>query len=276
MPRSTEDMPSSSSGTANNYLEKYGERTIACTPYALAKLGVEKNKCMFKIEEYSIDCAPFQFGFKRSLFLAAISPRELIFFQKYVNAIIGLSISFAPPNRAPTKFLLRCGLVSLGQMKGRDNTGLFVVDFKATPEELIILLGGFLETRERLQNRFDAHGDSLIKMTPPVAKLLGYNLESVITEPGRGSRKIQLLSLTSKSIEHMEIAGAPVRFPGTPVAYEVILRKRRLHLTGSVVSADALPQGLIRTVSRLAFSPELVEIIDDYWYTVENPVKLAR
>jgi hypothetical protein len=269
-------MPSSSSGSANSYLGKYGDRTITCTPYALSRLGVEKNKCVFKIEEYSIDCIPFQFGFKRSLFIATISPRELIFFQKYVNTIIGLSIAFAPPNRAPTKFLLRCSLVSLGQMKGRNNTGLFVVDFKTTPEELIVLLGGFLETHERLENQFEEYANLLIKMTPPVAKQLGYNLESVITEPGKGSRKIQILSLTSKSIEHMETADSPVRFSGTPVAYEVILQKRRLLLTGSVVSAGVLPQGLVRTVSRLSFSPELVEIIDDYWYAVKNPVKIAK
>jgi hypothetical protein len=269
-------MPSSSTGSANNYLGKYGDRTIACTPYALSRLGVERNKCMLKLEEYNIDCAPFQFGFRRSLFLAAISSQELIFFQKYVNSIIGLSISFSPPNRAPAKFLLRCNLASLGRMKGRDNTGLFVVDFKTTPEELIILLGGFLENHERLQNHFDEYGALLIKMTPPVAKQLGYNLESVITEPGRGSRKIRILSLTSQSMEHMEAAGSPVRFPGTPVAYEIILRKYRLLLSGSVVSADVLPQELVRTVSRLSFSPELVEIIDDYWYTVKNPVKLAK
>ncbi|MDR1248584.1 MAG: hypothetical protein LBK63_04695 [Treponema sp.] len=269
-------MPSSSTGSAANFLGKYGDRTITCTPYALSRLGVERNKCMFKIEEYSIDCIPFQFGFKRSLFLAAISPRELIFFQKYVNAIIGLSISFAPANRAPAKFLLRCNLASLGQMKARENTGLFVVDFKTTPEELTILLGGFLETHERLQNQFEEYGDLLIKMTPPVAKLLGYNQESALTEPGKGSRKIQILSLTSKSIEHMEAPGSPVRFPGTPVAYEVALGKRLLLLTGSVVSAGALPQGPVRTVSRLSFSPELVEIIDDYWYTVKNPMKIAK
>jgi hypothetical protein len=161
-------------------------------------------------------------------------------------------------------------------MKNRENTGLFVVDFKTTPEELIILLGGFLETHERLQNQFEEYGDLLIKMTPPVAKQLGYNQESVISEPGRESRKIHILSLTSKSVEHTEAEGAPVRFPGTPVAYEVIFRQRRLLLTGSVVSADVLPQGLVRTVSRLTFSPELVEIIDDYWYTIRNPVKIAK
>jgi hypothetical protein len=269
-------MPISSTGVASGYLEKYSDRTITCTPYALSRLGVERNRCMLKMEEYSVNCTPFQFSFKRSLFLAAISPQELIFFQKYINAIIGLSISFAPPNRAPAKFLLRCNLASLGKMKGRDNIGLFVVDFKTTPEELIILLGGFLESHERLQNLFEKYADALIKMTPPVAQQLGYHLESVITKPGGGSRKIRILSLTSKSIEHMEAEGSPVRLPETPVAYEVILRNRRLVLTGSVVSSEILHRGLVRTVSSLSFSPELVEIIDGYWYTVKNPVKLAK
>jgi hypothetical protein len=269
-------MASASTGTANHFLEKYGDRTITCTPYALSKLGVEKNKCFLKIEEYSILCIPFQFGFKRSLFLATISPQELIFFQKYVNTIIGLSISFAPLNRAPAKFLLRCTLISLGQMKGRENVGLFVADFKTNPEELTILLGGFLETQDRLQARYEEYGRMLIKMTVPVAKQLGYNLESVITEPGKEMRKIQILGLTSKSIEHMEAAGTPVRLPGTPVAYEIMLKKTRLLLTGTVTSANILPQGLVRTVSTLIYSPELVEIIDDYWYTIGNPVKIAK
>ncbi|WP_010255633.1 PilZN3 domain-containing protein [Treponema primitia] len=269
-------MASAATGTANNFLEKYGDRTITCTPYALSKLGVEKNKCFFKIEEYSILCIPFQFGFKRSLFLATITPRELIFFQKYVNTIIGLSISFVPPNRSPAKFLLRCTLNSLGQMKGRENVGLFVADFKTNPEELIILLGGFLETQDRLQVQYEEYGSMLIKMTSPVAKQLGYNLESVISEPGKETRKIQILSLTSKTIEHMEAEGTPVRLPGTPVAYEIILKKARLLLSGTVAAADVLPQGLVRTVSNLSYSPELVEIIDDYWYTIRNPVKIAK
>ncbi|MDR1596569.1 MAG: hypothetical protein LBR99_02580 [Treponema sp.] len=263
-------MTIASTGTAKYFLEKYGDQIITCTPYALSKLGIEKNKCFFKIEGYSILCIPFQLGFKRSLFLAAISPQELIFFQKYVNTIIGLSISFAPPNRASAKFLLRCTLISLGQMKGRENVGLFVADFKTNPEELTILLGGFLETQDRLQARYEEYGRTLIKMTAPVARRLGYNLKSVITEPGKEMRKIQILSLTSKSIEHTEAAGTPVRLPGTPVAYEIILKKIRLLLTGTVDSANVLPQGLVRTVSNLTYSPELVEIIDDYWYTYKK------
>jgi hypothetical protein len=55
-----------------------------------------------------------------------------------------------------------------------------------------------------------------------------------------------------------------------------MLKKTRLLLTGTVTSANVLPQGLVRTVSNLSYSPELVEIIDDYWYTIGNPVKIAK
>jgi hypothetical protein len=258
------------------FLEKYGDRTITCNPQVLARIGVERNKCFLKIEEYNVLCIPFQFGFKRALFLATLSPQELIFFQKYVNTIIGLSIAFSPPGRTPGKFLLHGNLNSLGQMKGREKVGVFVIDFKAIPDELIIILGGFLETQDRLQDQFEEYGTMLIKMTPPVAKKLGYTAESVITQAGKEARKIQILTLTSKSIEHMESPGSPVRNPGTPVAYEVVLKNTRLVLAGTVATSNVLSQGMVRTVSNLSFSPELVEIIHDHWYTIQNPVKTAK
>jgi hypothetical protein len=39
---------------------------------------------------------------------------------------------------------------------------------------------------------------------------------------------------------------------------------------GLVMSSSILPQGLVRTTSNLSLSPELVEIIDDYWYATRG------
>jgi hypothetical protein len=269
-------MAGASPGSAAYFLEKYGDRTIACTPYALAKLGLDKNSCVLKVEGYSILCIPYQFNLKRSLFIAALSPPEHIFLQTCVHTIIGLSISLTPPGRAPAKFLLRCTLDSLGQVKGREKVGVFAVDFKAIPVELTLLLGGFLQTQDRLEARFEEYGDALIKMSAPAAKHLGYKGESVITEAGKGTRKIRILSLSSNRIEHTEDRGTPLLRSGTPVAYEIYLKKSRLLLTGVATSAEADPLGPVRTVSSLNFSPELVEIIEDYWYTVRNSVKIVK
>lgn len=259
-------------GTSNivsQYLTRFGDQSIACNQYALTKLGVDRSHCFLKIEDYMILCVPFQFGFKRSLFLASLSKQELTFFQRYVNGIAGLSIAFLPPGRKsvePIKFFIRCTLSTIGPMKDRENVGLFVLDYKTTPDELVTMLGNFLEAQERIKLQYDDYGASAIKITPEVAKIMGYNLYATITEPNINPKRIQVFSLNTKTIEHLEAAGSTTRAAGTPAAYQLYFKKYRVSVAGNIVSSSVMPQGLVRTSSSLSLSPELVEIIDDYWY----------
>ncbi|MDR1239584.1 MAG: hypothetical protein LBK27_05690 [Treponema sp.] len=258
---------------AAQYLARFGEQSIACSQYALTKLGVEKGQCVLKIDDYVILCAPFQFGFKRSIFLASLSKQELTFFQKYVNGIVGLSIAFLPSGskqQSPVKFFIRCLLATVGQMKGRENVGLFVVDYKITPDDLVSMLGVFLESQDRLRAQYEDYGKTSIKMTPEVAKMMGYNMYATLTEPTVPAKRIQVYNLNSKTLEHLEAAGTTPRAPGAPVAYQLYFKKYRVSVAGTIVSTNILPQGLVRTVSNMAFSPELVEIIDDYWYRSQS------
>ncbi|QQO08014.1 PilZN3 domain-containing protein [Breznakiella homolactica] len=254
-------------------LARFGDQSVACSQYALSKLGVDRSHCFLKIDEYIILCVPFQLGFKRSLFLASLSKQELTFFQRYVNGIVGLSISFFPPNRQePIKLYVRCNLATIGQMKGRENVGLFVVDFKNTPDDYVTLLGNYLDSQERLRVLYDDYGKTGIRMTPEVAKLIGYNMYATITEPSSGAKRIQVYSFSTKVLEHLEAGSGTERPPGTSVAYQLFFRKYRISAAGTVESTTMLPKGIVRTVSKLAFSPELVEIVDDYWYnTRSNP-----
>ena len=259
-------MASTPTGIAQ-YLTRFGEQTIAGSPYALKKLGVDRMSCSLKIEEYLILCIPFQLGFKRSIFLASLSKQEMVFFQQYTGSIVGLSIALNPENRPePLKFFLRCTLNTLGQMKGRENVGLFVVDYKTLPDEMIRKLGGFLETQERIKAQYQDYGKTSIRMTADAAKLMGFNMYATIAEAGAAARRIQIINLNSKALDHMEAAGAPVLMPGTAVTYQLFFKKYRINVAGKVTSAGPLPQGLIRTMADLDFSPELVEILDDYWY----------
>jgi hypothetical protein len=265
-------MASAPAGTAQ-YWARFGEQSIACSQYALTKLGVDKGSCVLKIDDYVILCAPFQFGFKRSIFLASLSKQELNFFQRYVNGIVGLSIAFLPPGsrqQTPIKFFIRCALITVGQMKGRENVGLLVVDYKTTPDDLINMLGGFLESQERIKAQYEDYSKTNIKMTPEIAKVMGYNLYATITEPNVPAKRIQVYNVNSKTIEHLEAAATTLRSPGTSVAYQLFFKKYRISVAGTVTATNVLPQGLIRTVSSLAFSPELVEIIDDYWYNIRS------
>jgi hypothetical protein len=249
------------------YLARFSEQSIACSQYALNKLGVDRSHCFLKIEEYVILCVPFQLGFKRSIFLASLSKQELTFFQRYINGIVGLSIALNPDKRPePIKFFIRCNLSTVGQMRGRENVGLFVVDYKISPDEMVTMLGEFMDTQERIKTQYEDYGKTSIKITPDAAKIMGYNMYATIMEPNVEARRIQIFNLSSKTVEHMEAAGSPVRAPGTPVAYQLFFKKYRVSAAGTIANASTLPQGIIQTTASLAFSPELVEIIDDYWY----------
>ena len=259
------------STATSQFLSRFGEQSIAGSQYALKKLGVDRANCSIKIEEYIILCVPFQLGLKRSIFLASLSKQELAFFQKYANTTVGLSIALNPNNRPePMKFFIRANLSTLGQMKGRENVGLFVLDYKNTPDEMIKILGNYLETQERLKTQYDDYGNTTFRMTPEVAKNLGYNTYATITEQKTEPRRIQVFSLSSKTLEHMEAVGSPVRIPGSQVSYQLFFRKYRVNITGMITNAEILPQGLVRTIASLEYSPELVEILDDYWYNIRT------
>ncbi|GHV95296.1 hypothetical protein AGMMS50293_16160 [Spirochaetia bacterium] len=258
---------------ASQFLARFGNQTITCNQYTLTKLGVDKSHCFLKIEDYMILCVPFQFGFKRSMFIASLSKQEMAFFQKYVNEIVGLSIAFMPrgaKTAAPVKFFIRCSLAAIGPMKDRDNVGVFVLDYKTTPDELVTMFGGFLDGQDRIKTQFEDYGKTSIKMTPNTAKLLGYNMYATISEAGAEPKRIQVYNLSSKTIEHLEAAGGNLRIPNSPVSYQLFFKKYRISTGGTVVTSNKLPQGFIQTVSKLSFSPELVEIIDDYWYAARS------
>jgi hypothetical protein len=151
-----------------------------------------------------------------------------------------------------------------------------VVDYKTSPAELIKTLGSFMETQDRIKMQYEDYGKTPIKITPEVAKIMGYNMYATSMEPGQEPRRIQIFNLSSKIVEHLEAAGGPVRAEGAAVAYQFFFQKYRVSAAGTVSKIETLPQGIVRTTANLAFSPELVEIIDDYWYkSRSNPSLLG-
>jgi hypothetical protein len=200
--------------------------------------------------------------------MASLSSQELNFFQKYANTIIGLSISFNPDKRPePVKFFIRCTLQTIGLMKGHDDVGLFVLEIKSCPEQMIMMMGDFMEAQERIRLQYEDYGKNVIRMTPDVAKLMGYNLYATISTPASEPKRIQLFAISSKTVEHLEATGAPIRASGITVSYQFFFQKYRVLTSGTIIETETLPQGMVRTKSQLPLNPELIEIIHDYWYT---------
>ena len=251
----------------NQYVARYGNEAIQGTVYALKKLGVERSHCFLKIDNHSIPCLPFSLGLKRSILLAPISRREMDSFQKYTNSVVAFCLALNPEHKPePVNFYLHCSLSTIGQMKDWENVALFVVDYKTSPDEMIRMLGKYLEEQELIRIQYDDYGRTMVKMTPETARLMGYNFFSTITSADMKPRRIHLMGVSSKSLEHIETDSSFVLTPGTPVSYQLSFNKYHLDLQGHVNDTERLPQNLTRIVSTLEFCPELVEIIDDFWY----------
>jgi hypothetical protein len=258
------------------YLARFGNSSVACSQYAIAKLGIENRQCFLKLDEYIILCASYQLGFRRAIFLASLSKQELTFFQKYVNGMVGLSITFGQRGKEPIKLFIRCNLAQIGQMKGRENVGLFVVDFKNIPDDLISIMGHYLEHQDLLKVLYEDLGTSVIRMTAAAAKVTGYNMYATVSEPGRESKRIQVYNFNTKMMEHLEAGNGFGRPVGTSITYQLYFQKYRFSVTGKVTSSEILQNGVLKTTASLDFSPELVEIVDDYWYQIRsNPTPAA-
>jgi len=254
-------------------IARFGEKIITCNPYAIKKLGVNKSDCFLKIEDYLILCAPYQFGFKSSLFIASLSVQEMAFFQKYVDSNVGLSISFlhkGSKTQEPIKFFIRCSLSSISPIKDRENTGIFKLEYKKTPDDLVIMFGNFLESQDRIKIQYEDYSKTSVKMTQEVSNTMGYNMFAQITESKKEPKRIQIFTINTKNIDHLEAAGCDRRAPGTSVTYQLFFKKYRITMTGVVRNCSELPNGIIRTFSDISFSPELVEILDDYWTVVNS------
>ena len=260
------------------YMTRYGSEIIPGNVYTLNKLGVDRTRCILKIEDYTIPCMPFHLGFKHSVLLVSLSKQELIFFQRYVNNAAVFSIALNPDHKPePINFYLRCSVNAIGQMKGRENVGLFVVDYKVSPDEMVSMLGKFLESQERIKAQYNDYGKTVIKMTPEIARIMGFNFYATMTEASAEPKRIQLMGISSKSLEYMEAEKSSILRPGSNVSFQLFFKKFRVDVPGIVNESFTLPQGIIRTLASLSFSAELVEIIDDYWYNSRtNPSLKAQ
>ena len=248
------------------YFMRFGEDGIPCNQYALSKLGIGKANCSLKIGDHYIAAMPFQMGFKRSFFLAPINKGELEFYQRHINSIISLSIVFAQNSqRKPLSFFIRCNLISLRPMQGREDVGIFMVDYRHTPDDLAVVLGEYLENQERIRNLHNDYSNSFIKLNPETSKKLGYNNYATIIDSAEPEKRIQAYRISTKTMEHLESDDAPLRAPGQQVVYQLYFNNYMVSITGTVASSEKMPQGFVKTVSTLSFCPELIEIIGNYW-----------
>jgi len=252
-----------------SYEEQFKDTVISFSPFVLASTGVLQSQTALKIDTYTIACAPYQLSMSRAVLLGSFSREEIAFFQRYKNALAGLTLTVQKPTaHEPEKVFCRCQIAAVGMMKGRDRVGLFVCDFKPIPPALAEILGEHLIRLERLEAEWKDYRGKIVQLNPESSKKLGFNNYAVMSS-GTEQQKLALFSLAVDRVEFlMPLRSADVA-ADAKVSFNLFFQKYRFNVGGTIQSATRLPSGVQRVVAALDFSPELVDIMSAYFFAAK-------
>jgi len=248
------------------YKEKYSDQTIRFNPYAIKKMGLQQSQTLLKLEDYMLICAPYQLSMDRVVLLVILSRDEINFFQQFQNKLTSVNMSFLKPtNKNPINLFVRGTLTRLGPVKGRDNVSLFEVVYKNCPDDLIEIIGDYLLAYESLEGQFVTYKDREVEMSQEVARTMRFN-DFVESQIGGQKMQTKLLSLGVNKIA-VEIPGRlPAPAVGQVLSSKLYFQTHQFVINGKVTAVDALSSGGKKVSLEVGFSPELVEIMDDYFF----------
>lgn len=250
-----------------NYETQYPDSTIQFNPFAFANTGIVKAQTLLKLDTYTVIAIPFQFTMKRGILLASLSPNEVVFFQRFRGTAASLSLQVQRSDqKEPVKIFARCTLAAIGQMKDREGVALIALDWKPIPPDLAELLGGYLDLVQRLKVEAEDFRDKAILIDVAAAKRLGYNNYAVLRKNGE-QFKVALFSLAANRADFLVPMRDPDRNPGEEVVLDLYFLKYRFGVTAKIATSQRLPTGVQRCRADLAFSPELIHILEDWFWS---------
>ncbi|MFP4362735.1 MAG: PilZN3 domain-containing protein [Spirochaetia bacterium] len=248
------------------YIERYSEKAIAFNNYAIKKTGLIQNQTVIKLEDYMLIGAPYQLSMKRAIMLVILSKEESAFFKRFQGKMCSLSIVFQPGDRPqPIKFFIRATLGKVGPVKGRDNVSLFELQLKNTPNELIEIIGKHLGFMDALESQYESLQGKEVPITPETMKILRYNtfMEAVF------SKKKVMPTLKSIAVNEITLGFDPQKaYPaeGDQINLKLYFQSYQFSVNGKVTERKQNSHNQVLIKVAVGFTPELVEIIDDYLF----------
>ncbi len=244
---------------------QYADTPLYFNSFAYENLGMLKAQTILKVDSYSLICIPYQFSMKRGILAGAFSKEEIEYFQKYRNSLAGLALVFQKPDSPePMKIFCRCQLSGIAPMKGREGVGLIVCDWKPIPPDLAELLADHFRLLDRLKLEYKDFADKDVPITPQSAKRLGFN-NYAIMKADSFQQKLAVFSLAANRIDFLLSPQSPELHAADKLTITLFFQRYRFAVPGMVDRAERLPTGVQRCRASLGFSPELIQILEEYF-----------
>jgi len=247
-------------------MEKYADQSIRFTQYALKKTGLVQSQVLLKIGDYLLICAPFQLSMRRGIFLVVLSAQEITFFQQFQKKPCSINLTFQKTGvKKPLSLLLRGTMERIGPVKGKQNVCMMDASLKTCPNDFVEIIGGYLTAFEGLKSQYDNFRGKTITVDEPSAKLMRFNnyVELVI---GATRARASLMSLAVNSLA-LRLAGAPPGLAeGEACSAKMYFQVYQFTANGKVSAMERGEGSQIIVTMALEFTPELIEIVDDYFF----------
>lgn len=248
------------------YAEKYPDQSIRFTPYALKKTGLVQSQVFLGIEDYMLICAPLQLSMTKGVFLVVLTPQEITFFQQFQKKLCTIHLTFqVTQGKKPLTLFIRASLDRVGPVKGRQNICMMEAVIKSCPNDMVEIIGEYIEAYNALKAQFQTFQEKKITVNAENARLMRYNNYSELII-GTAKTRCNLLSLSVTSLilrPSIEVPGLSV---GDSCGARLYFQVYQFTVNGKVAWVDRTPDGQQMVTVIIDFAPELIEIVDDYYY----------
>lgn len=252
------------SSNSKDIYEPYLDSEIAVTPFVVARIGLLSGQTTLRVDTYNIMCVPYRLSLRTAKFLAAFSREEMQFFQRYCKGLAGLTLMMQAANAPqPLKMFARCQLNSLVPMTGRESLGLISLEWKPCPPDLRSIIGDFMMLTERLQQEYEEFKQPLITINADTSRMLGYNnFAEIILE--KGKFRVAVFLLSSGRADFLVPLTGPELAEASQCSLKLFFQSYQFAVRGNIEKVEKLGNGAQKVQASLAFSAELVDILERY------------
>jgi len=249
-----------------DYADKFADAPIRFTPYALKKMGLVQSQVLLKIEDYMLICAPFQMSMTRGIFLVVLSPQEITFFQQFQKKLCSINLTFQRSGaKKPLNLFLRGALERIGPVKGKQNVCMMDALIKGCPNDLVEIIGEYLAAYEGLKGQYENFRDKKVTVDENAAKLMRFNNYVELVTGGSRARAVLASLAVNRLNLHLSTA-LPGLAEGSACGVRLYFQMYQFTATGKVSAIEKGVGDQYTVTVALEFTPELIEIVDDYFF----------
>jgi hypothetical protein len=239
---------------------------VRFTPYALKKTGLVQSQVFLKIEDYLLICAPFQLSMSRGIFLVVLSEQEIKFFQQFQKKMCSINLTFQQTNtKKPLNLFLRGTIERVGAVKGRQNVCMMDTSVKACPNDLVEIIGDYLTAYESLKAQYATYAGKAVQIDESAARLMRFNNYAELAAGGTRARAV-LAAVAVNSVSLQVSALPPGLADRAACTAKLYFQVYQFSVNGTVSRIERGAGGQVVVTLAIEFTPELVEIMDDYLF----------